>query len=70
MYAQPCRIDALHVGSQDRAVKLAKDVFIAAAERDIQTGDAVEIVVVTAAGITTERFPLRSYLMILAVETP
>jgi 20S proteasome subunit beta 6 len=38
---------------------LAKDVFVAAAERDIYTGDAVHIAVVTKEGIAYEEVPLR-----------
>eukprot|EP00045_Choanoeca_perplexa_P000886 m.16756 g.16756 ORF g.16756 m.16756 type:complete len:216 (-) comp10608_c0_seq1:60-707(-) len=44
---------------KDLAIKLAKDVFVAAAERDIYTGDAVHIAVVTKDGTTHEEFPLR-----------
>eukprot|EP01137_Pigoraptor_chileana_P011185 Opistho-2@61661 len=45
--------------SVDRAVRLARDVFVAAAERDIYTGDGVEIQVVTKDGVQVHRFPLR-----------
>jgi len=45
--------------SRDKAVNLAKDVFISAAERDIYTGDAVVIHLITRDGIQTERFSLR-----------
>ncbi len=45
--------------SQEKAISLAKDVFISAAERDIYTGDAVLINVITKDGVKTERFPLR-----------
>ena len=40
---------------------LSKDkaVFTAAAERDIYTGDAVIISVITKDGVTQEAFPLR-----------
>lgn len=41
------------------AVKIAKDVFTAAAERDIYTGDFVEIWKITANGVEKELFPLR-----------
>jgi len=45
--------------TKDKAVFLVKDVFTAAAERDIYTGDAVIISVVTKDGVTEEAFPLR-----------
>lgn len=45
--------------SKDKAVFLVKDVFTAAAERDIYTGDAVIISVITKDGVTQEAFPLR-----------
>ena len=45
--------------SQEKAVALVKDVFISAAERDIYTGDALSISVVTKDGVKTEVFPLR-----------
>ena len=45
--------------TKDKAVFLVKDVFTAAAERDIYTGDAVIISVITIDGTTEEVFPLR-----------
>lgn len=45
--------------SRDKAVSLVKDVFSAAAERDIYTGDAVVIHVVDKNGVSEEAFPLR-----------
>jgi len=42
-----------------KAVALVKDVFTSAAERDINTGDAVQIHVITKQGVTKETFPLR-----------
>lgn len=45
--------------SKEKVVNLVKDVFISAAERDIYTGDAVVVHVITKDGTTTERFPLR-----------
>lgn len=45
--------------TKDKAVFLVKDVFTAAAERDIYTGDAVIISVITIDGITEEVFSLR-----------
>jgi len=43
----------------DKAVALVKDVFISAAERDIYTGDALFINLITKDGVKKERFPLR-----------
>ena len=45
--------------SREKAVALVKDVFISATERDIYTGDAIVLSVITKDGITTETFPLR-----------
>jgi len=41
------------------AISIVKEVFVVAAERDIHTGDNVEISVITKAGITTETFSLK-----------
>jgi len=43
----------------DRAVKLVKDAFNAATERDIYTGDAVEIHIITRDGIRVELYQLK-----------
>ncbi|XP_005857202.2 PREDICTED: proteasome subunit beta type-1 [Myotis brandtii] len=45
--------------SLDRAMRLVKDVFISAAERDVYTGDALRICIVTKEGIREETVPLR-----------
>ncbi|ESO83745.1 hypothetical protein LOTGIDRAFT_132853 [Lottia gigantea] len=45
--------------SKEKAVNLVKDVFISAAERDIYTGDAIIVKVITKDGVTSEQFPLR-----------
>jgi len=45
--------------SKDDALKIVKDVFISACERDIYTGDALMIKIVTPEGVTSERFELR-----------
>eukprot|EP00123_Amoebidium_parasiticum_P012434 comp21352_c0_seq1/m.29296 comp21352_c0_seq1/g.29296 ORF comp21352_c0_seq1/g.29296 comp21352_c0_seq1/m.29296 type:complete len:249 (-) comp21352_c0_seq1:70-816(-) len=45
--------------TKEDVVNVVKDAFAGVAERDIYTGDAVEIVVITKDGITTEMFPLR-----------
>jgi 20S proteasome subunit beta 6 len=43
----------------EEAVRMIKDIYIIAAERDIHTGDNVEIKVIRKDGITTEIFPLK-----------
>lgn len=48
-----------HALPLDKCVALVKDVFTSAAERDIYTGDSVQISVITKDGIKDERFPLR-----------
>ncbi|XP_014218883.1 proteasome subunit beta type-1-like [Copidosoma floridanum] len=45
--------------TKEKAVAIAKDVFISAAERDIYTGDAITIKIITQDGIETEKFELR-----------
>uniref|UniRef100_A0A8C7EJ41 Proteasome subunit beta n=1 Tax=Neovison vison TaxID=452646 RepID=A0A8C7EJ41_NEOVI len=45
--------------SLDRAMRLVKDVFVSAAERDVYTGDALRICIVTKEGIREETVPLR-----------
>uniref|UniRef100_A0A674D2N5 Proteasome subunit beta n=1 Tax=Salmo trutta TaxID=8032 RepID=A0A674D2N5_SALTR len=45
--------------NQEKAVQLVKDVFISAAERDVYTGDALRICIVTKEGIKEETVPLR-----------
>jgi len=43
----------------ERAKQICIDCFISAAERDITTGDAVFVYVITKAGVNYEKFPLR-----------
>jgi 20S proteasome subunit beta 6 len=38
---------------------LVKDAFNSAGERDIYTGDYVDMVTITAAGLTTQKFELK-----------
>lgn len=45
--------------SVDEAVALVKDAFASATERDMFTGDSVDIVVIKSTGITKENMPLR-----------
>lgn len=48
-----------HDLSLEEALQIAKDAFTSAAERDIHTGDYVQIWIVTRDGIRTELFDLR-----------
>ncbi|ORX98201.1 Psmb1-prov protein [Basidiobolus meristosporus CBS 931.73] len=43
----------------ERAVKLAQDAFTSATERDIHTGDFLDLFVVTSAGVQIETVPLK-----------
>lgn len=45
--------------SLEKAVSLVQDVFSAATERDIYTGDGLRISIITAAGVEVRDFPLR-----------
>ena len=45
--------------TKDKAVSLIQDVFSAAAERDIYTGDGLLISVITSTGIEQSEVPLR-----------
>ena len=40
-------------------IGLVKDIFTSAAERDIYTGDAVELQIITKDGVELQRFALR-----------
>ncbi|RIA85694.1 nucleophile aminohydrolase [Glomus cerebriforme] len=43
----------------DTAIRIAKDAFTSATERDIYTGDYLEIFVIRQEGVTTERIDLK-----------
>ena len=45
--------------SKEKALVLVKDVFTAAAERDIYTGDGIVIHVITSGGTEEIKYPLR-----------
>ena len=45
--------------SKEEVVKIVKDGFISAAERDIYTGDSVVVNIITKDGVQVERYPLR-----------
>ncbi|XP_034043482.1 proteasome subunit beta type-1 [Thalassophryne amazonica] len=45
--------------TQDKAIQLVKDVYISAAERDVYTGDALKICIITKEGIEEQTVPLR-----------
>jgi len=45
--------------TKEEAINIIKDVFVIATERDIYTGDNVEISVITKDGTTTETFELK-----------
>jgi 20S proteasome subunit beta 6 len=53
------RLDEKKPLTQEEAVSIVKELFIVATERDIYTGDNVEIKVIRADGIQTEVFPLK-----------
>jgi 20S proteasome subunit beta 6 len=44
---------------KDKAIGLVKDVFASASERDIYTGDSVDIQIITSKGVEHQTFALR-----------
>mmetsp|Transcript_40945 Transcript_40945/g.41818 ORF Transcript_40945/g.41818 Transcript_40945/m.41818 type:complete len:242 (+) Transcript_40945:100-825(+) len=53
------RLDPSLPLSPDEAIAIVKDVFVAVSERDIYTGDSVEIRLIQKDGVTTEIFQLK-----------
>jgi 20S proteasome subunit beta 6 len=53
------RLDEKKKLSSDEVISIVKELFIVATERDIYTGDSVEIKLIRKEGITTEIFPLK-----------
>lgn len=51
--------DSIPEYTLEEAVQITKDAFTSAAERDIYTGDFVEIWKISSAGLEIELFPLR-----------
>jgi 20S proteasome subunit beta 6 len=43
----------------DAAIRLVKDAFTSATERDIYTGDFIEMFIITRDGIETQLHPLK-----------
>jgi 20S proteasome subunit beta 6 len=54
------RLDEKKPLSAEEVVAIVKDIFVIAAERDIYTGDSVEIKVIKKGSVTTEVFPLKT----------
>jgi len=54
------RMDEKRDLKSDEVVEIIKDAFVAAGERDIYTGDAVDIMVITKDGIEKIVFPLKA----------
>jgi 20S proteasome subunit beta 6 len=54
------RMDEKRDLSAEEVVEIVKDAFVTAGERDIYTGDSVEIMVIRKEGITTTTFNLKA----------
>merc|ERR1712071_35480 len=54
------RMDEKRDLTSDEVVEIVKDAFVAAGERDIYTGDAVDIMVITKDGIERQVFKLKA----------
>ena len=54
------RLDEKRPLTLEETVAIMKEVFVVVAERDIYTGDSVEIKVITKDGINVEVFPLKT----------
>lgn len=54
------RLDERRDLPANEVVEIVKDAFLTAGERDIYTGDAVEIMIITAEGIQKEIFQLKA----------
>mmetsp|Transcript_965 Transcript_965/g.1450 ORF Transcript_965/g.1450 Transcript_965/m.1450 type:complete len:185 (+) Transcript_965:3-557(+) len=53
------RTEPKPIRSVDECIELVKDLFVSIGERDIYTGDAIEICAITSAGMKTEIFQLK-----------
>lgn len=53
------RLDEKKPLSSDEVISIIKELFIVATERDIYTGDSVEIKLIKKDGVTTEVFQLK-----------
>jgi 20S proteasome subunit beta 6 len=54
------RLDAKPELAAEEVVEILKDAFLSAGERDIYTGDQVEIVIIRADSVTTQHFALKA----------